>query len=113
MVDETSLKVMYEARRQARGGGPPVKARRWRRRLIVIGVPVLVVGAAGIAARVWWSHTHVRTVRATVSAAFVSLSPNVDARVQARYVATGDRVVKGQPLLRDGRKVAASREGER
>ena len=100
MVDENSLKVMYEARRQARGGGPFVKPRRWRRRLIVIGVPVLVVGAAGIAASVWWSHTHVRTVRATVSAAFVSLSPNVDARVQALHVATGDRVVKGQPLLR-------------
>jgi len=99
MPDEQSLRVMYEARREARQQQAVLRPRRWRRRLIVGGA-VLLTAAASVGAYVWWIGTHVRAVRAVVSAALVSLAPPLDMRVRELLVRPGEEVAKGQALVR-------------
>ena len=100
MPDEQSLRVMYEARREARQQQAVLRPQRWRRRLIVGGAVLLTAAAVSVGAYVWWIGTHVRAVRAAVSAALVSLAPPLDMRVRELLVRPGDQVAKGQALVR-------------
>jgi len=48
---------------------------------------------------IWFSVTHVRATYARVSGLMVNVSAKSDTRVQRILVSTGDKVVKGQPLV--------------
>jgi len=107
--ENDSLRAIYDLRRESRGKEPTRPPRPWLRRLTIIGIVVLVVGAVVGGIWIWWCVTHVTTVRATVCAAIVSLSSTVDALVVERYVDPGDRIKKGQPLVRlDDSQLSAS-----
>jgi len=99
MDDENSMKVMYEARRQARGAEPPRKTHAWRRRLIVGGSLAVVLTGAAVVGYLWWAGGRVMAARAEVCAGFVSLSPRVDVRIRTIHVQPGQRVRTGQPLV--------------
>ena len=81
MTDVDSLSVTYETRRNARVEDQPPKPSPWRRRLIVASVVVGTVAVLITAGIVWWTLTHVTTVRAQICAAVVSLSSEADARM--------------------------------
>lgn len=100
MDDGNSVKVMYQARRQARGAEPPARRRPWRRRLIVGGALLALAIAGGVAGYLWWASTRVNTVRAVVCARIVRPAPAADVRVAEVYVRPGERVRRGQPLVR-------------
>jgi len=98
--EEDALRVIYEARRQARSGEAPARERPWRRRLIIGGVAFLVVLATTVGAYVWWTVGHVRTAQAQVCAELISLSPDIDGRVREVCARPGEKVVAGQVLFR-------------
>ena len=91
---------MYEARRQARGPEHAVRRRSGRRRLLAATILILCVAGALTATFVVWSLHHVTTVRATVRAAVVTVSPIADGRVQEVCVTTGRKVAEGELLGR-------------
>lgn len=95
-----ALKEHYDARQKNLGTEPPDESHVWRRRLLLLGSLVLAVAALVAGYAMWWNATHLRVVRAVVCAAVVSLSSEVDARMQERLVRPGDRVEKGQLLAR-------------
>jgi len=94
------MKSTFDARKRNLGTEPPSEAKRWRGKLIVAGVCVLAAVAAISGGFVWWSMTHVTTVRASVCAAVVSLASDVDARMAELRVRSGRRVTKGEVLAR-------------
>jgi multidrug resistance efflux pump len=100
MADEKSLSAIYEARRRARGSEPSRRPPRWRRGLVLGSAVLLAVAALAGGLFVWWSFTHVTTVRATVWAALVNRSPEVDAEVREVCAYPGDKVSQGQVLMR-------------
>jgi len=92
-------RVMYEARRQARGGGELVRGRGRRRWLVW----VLVVTCAIVGGVVWWvvwTIGHVTTARATVRARVVTVSAVADGRVEEVRVKAGQKVTEGGELGR-------------
>jgi len=112
MADEISPNAAYELRRKARGTGAPAPPRPWWRRLLVPGVVILVVSSGAVGAWIRYSLTHVKTVRASVHAAVVNLSPDVDACLVKLCVSAGDRVAVGQELARlDDSQVKPMLEG--
>ena len=98
--EHQTMNVIYEARRRARGPEQDVPRPRWRRRLLLTGISLLVVVAAGVGLYVQWVLTRAVTVSASVRAAVVDLSAGADARMEVLSVSTGDRVTKGQELAR-------------
>jgi len=91
---------MYEARRQARGPEHAARGRSTRRRLLFWTVLVLCIAGALTTYFVVWSLRHVTTVRATVRAVVVTVSPVADGRVQEISVSTGQTVAQGHLLGR-------------
>lgn len=98
--NNNAAKVMYEARRQARGPEHAARGRSTRRRLVFWTILVLCIAGALTAYFVVWSLRHVTTVRATVRAVVVTVSPVADGRVQEVSVSTGRKVGRGDLLGR-------------
>lgn len=94
------MKNTYDARKRNLGTEPPQEGPSWKRKLIISGVVVGLLALIMTGIAIWYSMTHVTTVRASVSAEVVSLASDVDARLEELHVHTGDRVEKGQRLLR-------------
>lgn len=104
-----SKQTQYDVKREARGVEPPARKRSWRGKLILAGLLVACVIAAGVGIFIWLQMTRVKTVSARVRAAVVALSPVVDARLRQLDVGTGDIVVQGQVLGRlDGTEMQAA-----
>jgi len=98
--NNNTAKVMYEARRQARGPEHAARGRSTRRRLVFWTILVLCAAGALTAYFIVWSLRHVTTVRATVRAIVVTVSPVADGRVQEVTVSTGQTVAQGDLLGR-------------
>jgi multidrug resistance efflux pump len=88
----------YERRRQARKAEATPRPKPWTRRLLY---PCLVVAAlvvVGVCYWIYWSCTHVTTVRASIGAALVSITSDTDAHLRQLLVEAGQKVTKGQKL---------------
>ena len=94
------MKNTFDARKRNLGIQPSSEGRNWRRIFIMGGVGGLLIVAIGVGFAIWYSLTHVTTLRASVSAAVVSLATDVDARMVELYVQPGQRVEKGEALAR-------------
>jgi len=98
--DTQALNVIYEARREARGPAPPPRRSRWRLRLAVLGIVLLLILLSVGGLYLQWTLTHAFTVQASVRAAVLDLSPDVDARLKTLSVTAGEKVRVGQELAR-------------
>lgn len=94
------MKNNFDARRRNLGSAPVSNAPDWRKRIIIGGSVFAGIVALCVAGAIWYSLTHVTTVRAWVSAAVRELSTDVDARMLELRVAPGDKVTAGQALAR-------------
>jgi len=94
------MKNEYDARRRNLGVEPPSKPKIWRRRAFFVGGVVLSIILIVAGAVLWWHLTRVTTVRAVVRASIVSLSTDVDARMQKLFVKPGDKVKAGDVVAR-------------
>ena len=100
IAEPDALKVIYEARRTARGGEGDVKRVPLRRKVLRITLVSLLVVGVAIGVFWWWVTGRVAAERATLRAAVTSLSPDIDGRLKEILVRPGDKVEKGQALLR-------------
>ncbi len=111
MATEDTLGARYQMRRQARGAEPPPERKIWRRRLIIGGVVTGVVVLLTVGIIVWYTLTHVHSVRASVAAAVIGVPAMVDARLAELCVEPLQHVTAGQELAKlDDPQVRAALE---
>ena len=98
--NEAPTTAAYEIRRQARAPVAPVNLKPWKRRLIWGGAALGLLALLLTGWYVYYALRHVNTMRARVSAAVVSLSADVDARLLELRVRPGQQVSQGEVLAR-------------
>ena len=99
MSDDT-LGMAYDMRRNSRGPEPPLEPRRWRNRIVAIGMVLMGVACAIVGVMLYYSLTYVSTTRAEVRAGIRVLSPDFSARMLKLEVREWQRVTAGQELAR-------------